>query len=144
MKQKIDKSDLSVSGIVSRIRGFILDSQVDDSEHIVELLLGNPMSDDVADRELEESDARADRARHLVPLLYVFANSMAEGLVEHQRAHLEDEDVEDELPEAVWESTQLVFTKIGFSTALGAVSQLLDMGLISTPKKWRWFWQRKA
>jgi hypothetical protein len=140
------KKDVSLHGIVSRIKGFILDSQVENYEHIIEMLSGNPMSEDVAQREFEESNIRTERVKHLAPLLYLFANSMAEGLVEHQRAHLEeaeDEEVEEELTEKMWNATERVFAEIAFTTTVGAVSQLLDMGLISTSKKRRWFWKTR-
>lgn len=144
------KRDATIAGMVSRIRGFILDSQVEHSDHIIELLIGVVMSDDVADREAEESDVRTDRIRQLIPILYLFANSMAEGLVQHQRAHVDSDDEDDEyesggkdLPEEAWKATERVFAEIAFSTAVGAVSQLLDMGLIETYKKRSWFWKRK-
>ena len=139
------KRDVSLQGIVSRIKEFILDSQVENYEHIIEMLSGNPMSEDVAQREFEESNIRTERVKHLAPLLYLFANSMAEGLVEHQRAHLEEteEDVEEELTEKMWNATQRVFAEIAFTTTVGAVSQLLDMGLINTSKKRRWFWKKR-
>jgi hypothetical protein len=106
------------------------------------ILMGlSPMSDDVAEHEEQDSDARVDKIDHLIPILFAFSTTMAQAAVAHQKAHVED-DLEDEdsifanLPPEIWDSSQTMFTTISMNTLVGAISQLVDMGFltISTPK----------
>jgi len=127
--------------ISSRIRGFILDSQAPSAHHMSILMGLSPMSDDVAEHEEQDSDARVDKIDHLIPILFAFSTTMAQAAVAHQKAHVED-DLEDEdsifanLPPEIWDSSQTMFTTISMNTLVGAISQLVDMGFltISTPK----------
>ena len=98
-KKNAKPPEFSMSEIVSRIRGFILDSQVVEADHISVLLGCPPISSEVADKEADESDIRMSRVQHLIPILYMFSQTMADGVVGHQRAHIEEEFEEGGLDE---------------------------------------------
>jgi hypothetical protein len=129
--------DLSPESITSRIRGFFLDSQMPSAHHMSVIMGCSPISEEVAEHEEEDSEARVDKIDHLIPILYAFAHTMAQASVEHQLAHLED-DSEDEdsesllsqLPPEIWEASQNLFTQVSMSTLIGTISQLVDMGFL--------------
>lgn len=141
-KKKPTIPKFNAADITSRIRGFILDSQVKEADHITEILGCPPISDEVADKEVDESDARMTRIQHLIPLLYMYAKTMSDGVVDHQRIHAEhelDDEVFDEIDAAAWGATRQAFSTITLNTLMGAISQLVDMGYLQTgkPNKWR-------
>lgn len=129
MTMRANTADITLNEIVARIRGFIYDSQAEDGEHI-SLLLGCPdISEEVEQMEIQKSDERVARIDPLIPLLYAYAHSMAEGMVNHQRSHLSDEE-RTEVEEEAWASTRKVFTRVALNTLLGAVAQLVDMDIL--------------
>lgn len=137
-KKKRDKG-VTVAEVSARIRGFMYDSQVADAEHISMILGCSTLSEEVEDKEIEESDFRVSQVQHLIPVMYAYAHAMAEGVVEHQREHLEDDEDASEsfdVPNAAWTSTRKVFTQIAMNSVLGAISQLVDMGYlkVTSPK----------
>jgi hypothetical protein len=141
-KKKVGPPQFSMSEIVSRIRGFILDSQVVEADHIA-VLLGCPqISDEVADKEEDESDIRMLRIQHLIPIMYMFSQTMADGVVSHQRAHVEEGDLDEEdlegLDAIAWSATRKAFSSISFNTLLGAIAQLVDMGYLTVNKYPKW------
>lgn len=137
-RKKKKAPGVTVAEVSARIRGFMYDSQVSDAEHISMILGCSTLSEEVEDKEIEESDYRVAQVQHLIPVMYAYAHAMAEGVVEHQREHLEeDEDAEGiEVPNAAWTSTRKVFTQIAMNSVLGAISQLVDMGYlkVTSPK----------
>lgn len=132
--------DISVAEIESRLRGFVYDSQVSEANQIASHIGCSNISEDVEEREEEESDIRVARISHLTPILYVLAHAMAEGTVAYQRSLADDKD----LPSDAWKITQRVFTQVAVNTLVGALAQLVDLGFIevSKKKKW-WLWKTR-
>ena len=128
------RTRMTLRDIPNRIRGFVMDSQVSDGDHVSILLGCSPLSEDVAERELEESDNRVARVNHLIPVLYAYAHAMAEGMVEHQQAHASEEELE-QIPQAAWSATRKVFTQVTLNSLLGAGSQMNALGLIKVTSK---------
>lgn len=125
----------SVAEISARLRGFLLDSQVPTPHEMAELIGCTPISDEVAIMEEEQSDKRVDRLALLIPILYAFAKTMSEASVEHQRSSA---DIEiQNLPNEVWQYSRKLVEQVGMATLLGALSQLVDMGLVSVHPKLR-------
>jgi hypothetical protein len=141
LRKKKAQQDVTVAEISSRIRGFLFDSQVSNAEHISVLLGCSAISEEGAEHEGQESDSRVSRVSRLIPIMYAYAHSMAEGLVEHQRAHAKSEEDIDpvDVSEEAWVATRRVFTQVAMNTLLGAVSQMVDMGFLSVDKKKGWF-----
>lgn len=134
--RKEEKPELNLGDFHERMRGFILDSQLPHGHGIAELLGCTYISDEVAEREEEESDKRLEKVAYLIPLVYAYAHSLAEGLVEHQKFHAEEEmDEDSQIPDEIWVQSNALFEKVGMATTLGAISQMVDMGLLQVVKK---------
>ena len=137
-RKKKKAPGVTVAEVSARIRGFMYDSQVSDAEHISMILGCSTLSEEVEDKEIEESDYRVAQVQHLIPVMYAYAHAMAEGVTEHQREHLEDDEEAEgiDVPNAAWTSTRKVFTQIAMNSVLGAISQLVDMGYlkVTSPK----------
>jgi hypothetical protein len=118
----------------SRLRGFILDSQIQHPHDLAEMLGLSAISDEVAEREEEESDIRVERIAHLIPLVYTYAHSLAEGSIELQRKAVPELK---EIPDELWMISRRMMEQVALSAMLGSIAQLIDMGLLDIPKKGR-------
>lgn len=124
----------SITELTSRLRGFVLDSQIPEAHQLAIILGCSPISDEVAAKEEDESDRRVDEISALTPLLYAFAHALAEASVEHQKAQLKGAD---KVPDEVWMYSRRLIEQVSISVLLGATSQLVDMKLLSVNKKLR-------
>lgn len=133
MKKRINRAKalFSVSDLSSRLRGFVLDSQLPDAHEISEILGATIISDEVAEKEEEESDKRLKNVAYLVPLIYSFSKTLIEGAVTLQR---ETFDEADKIPETIWEANQRSIEALSLANAVAITSQLVDMGLLEIPK----------
>ena len=129
---KRKKPNLSMADMSSRLRGFILDSQIQHPHDLAEMLGLSAISDEVAEREEEESDIRVERIAHLIPLVYTYAHSLAEGSIELQRKALPELQ---EIPDELWMISRRMMEQVALSAMLGSIAQLIDMGLLDIPKK---------
>jgi hypothetical protein len=126
------KRKLSLLDMSTRTRGFILDSQISDGHEVCALLGCSTISDEGAAHEEYESDMRVERISHLIPLLYAYAKTLAEGTNMRQLQSLPDSL--SDIPKEVWEQTAKMMEEFAFSALVGAVSQLIDLELITLPK----------
>jgi hypothetical protein len=134
-KKKKDNLPKTMTEVSARMREFILDSQIQNG-HELAVILGAPrISEEVQEREEEESDKRVAKISHLVPLLYAQAHALAEGAVEYQRSNVSDEL--KKLPDEMWWESRKMMEQISVAVLVGSVSQLLELGLLELPKKKR-------
>ena len=71
------KKDITLADVTNRIRGLILDSQIQNA-HELSLILGcAALSEEVQEREEEESDKRIAKISYLIPLLFAQAHLLA-------------------------------------------------------------------
>ena len=132
---KKSKADLTMAEISTRMRGFLLDSQINNA-HEISLILGCAAeSDELMEKEEEESEKRLERISHLIPLLYAHAQSLSQGAVEYQRSNLPTSM--GKLPDAVWWDSRKLLEQVSVAALLGAISQLVDMGLLEIPKRYK-------
>jgi hypothetical protein len=125
---------MSIAEIGNRLRGFVYDSQLQEAQAL-SIILGCPViSDEVAEREEEESHKRLETIGYLVPLMYAHAHALAEAATEYQRTTMPEAK---ELPDEVWQFSRRMIEQISLSTLLGSVSQLVDMGLLEVPRRLR-------
>ena len=118
--------------INNRIRGFIMDSQIQNS-HEIAYIMGLPnLSDELAEKEEQVSDDRLERIEYLIPILYAHAHTLAEASIEYQKANIEDSNV---LPKEVWIFGRKLLEQVALSALMGSTSQLIDMGLLTIPKR---------
>jgi hypothetical protein len=133
MFKKKKKNNLSVSEMTTRLRGFILDSQIMNGHELSVILGCSVISPELQEREEEESDKRIECIDYLVPLLYAYSHTLAEGAVEFQRSNL-PKNLKD-IPDDIWWESRKMMEQVSLSVLLGAVSQLVDMGLLEVPKR---------
>lgn len=130
---KSKKKRVSLGDVSNRIRGFILDSQIQNA-HELSTILGCPIiSDEIQEREEEESDKRLEKIAYMVPLLYAHSHLLAEGAIEYQKSTL-PEELRD-IPDEIWMESRKMMEQVSLSTLVGSVSQLIDMGLLDIPRK---------
>lgn len=127
--------DLTMTEVNSRVRGFLLDSQINNA-HEISLILGcAAQSEELAEKEEEESDKRLERISHLVPILYAQAQTLSQGTIEYQRTNLPDSI--GKIPDPIWWDSRKLLEQVSVAALLGAISQLVDMGLLEIPKRYR-------
>jgi hypothetical protein len=103
--------------------------------HELALVLGcSPISDEVAMMEEDESDRRVSDISILTPLLYAYAHALSEAAVEHQKNSL---DPNDKIPKEVWATTRQLIEQVSISVLVGAIAQIVDIGLLKLPRKLR-------
>lgn len=135
IRRKRVGTEPTLSELNSRVRGFVLDSQINNGHEISTILGCGNISDEVAEKEEEESDKRLERISHLMPILYSYSQSLSQGAVEYQRANLPEELMG--LPDEMWWDSRKLLEQIATAALLGSVSQLVDMGLLEIPKRYR-------
>ena len=120
----------------AKVREFILDSQVPNPHEISEALGCSPISDEVAEREEEESDKRLEHISHLIPLLYGYSALFAAAFINESQVF--SEDVPEELAlvvNKITESTKQVLEDAMAYFLVGAVSQMVDLNLLHLDEK---------
>jgi hypothetical protein len=125
------KQEPTINDVMQRLRGFLLDSQIQNPHELSVLLGCTPLSDEVAEKEEQESDKRMERVAYLIPMLYAQAHSLAEASTEYER---NSPDTPSEIPAEVWAYNKKMLQEISMAALLGSVSQLVDMGLLKLPK----------
>jgi hypothetical protein len=132
-KKKRITPDISLAEINARLRAFIIDSQIQNGHELAVILGCSAQSEELQMHEEQESDKRLDRIEHLVPLLYAFAHTLSEGATEFQRSNISEEL--KNLPDEIWWESRKVMEQLALSVLMGAISQLVDMGLVDLPKR---------
>lgn len=126
--------DISMAEITARLRGFILDSQINNA-HEISVILGCALtSEEVAEKEEEESEKRIDKVSYLFPLIYAHAHALAEGATTFQRSNVPEHPEVPNIPEEVWTESRKLMEQVAVSALVGSISQLVDMGLLAVPK----------
>lgn len=132
---KKNSSEISIAEINTRLRGFLLDSQINDAYEISLILGCGHISLEVAEKEEEESEKRVERISHLVPLIYAHSQALAQGSIEFQRSNLPENF--PKLPDEVWWDSRKLMEQVSTAAMLGSIAQLVDMGLLEIPKRYR-------
>lgn len=123
---------LSIAELNSRVRGFIFDSQMTDAAVLCEMMGCPAISEELEDHEINSSDDRVEKIEYLFPLLFSHSNLLAEAAIEYQKEHME---AGVKFPKEVWTFSRSFMSQVAFSTLVGSISQLVDMGLLTVPKK---------
>lgn len=133
--KKKPKAELSFAEINARLRGFILDSQINNAHEIAVILGASVSSPEVMEKEEEESEKRVERISYLIPLIYAVSHALSEGAVEFQKSTIKDlgPDIPT-IPDEMWNESRKLMEQVAVSSLLGGVSQFVDMGLVEIPK----------
>lgn len=129
-KNKLSK--MSLGDISPRLRGFVLDSQIQNAHEISVLLGCSVISDEVAVREEHESDKRVEKISYLIPLIYAYSRTLAEGTAEYQKLNIPEELAN--MPPEIWVESRKMMEQFAMSILIGSISQMIDMNLLQIPK----------
>jgi hypothetical protein len=132
---KKNRIEPSIAELTARLRGFLLDSQINDAHEISQILGCGSISEEVADKEEEESEKRLDEISHLMPLIYAYSQSLSQGAIEYQRTNLPAEF--PKVPDEMWWESRKLMEQVSQAAILGTLAQLVDMGLLQLPKRYR-------
>ena len=124
----------AVQLVKTKIREFLYDTQVEDAEHMSELMGCTPISDDVQDREITESETRVEQISHLIPLSYTFCLIFSEAVTKHEAAHKDEIDKEQML---LISATAKLIMGTALPVVIATLSQLVDLGLLKVTKNSR-------
>lgn len=133
-KKKLAPS-VTLADLANRIRGLILDSQIQHAHELSEILGCSVISEEVQEREEEESDKRIEKISYLVPLLFAQVHLLSEGAIEYQKENLPDEL--GEISDDIWRESRKMMEQVSLAALMGSVSQLVDMGLLEIPRKYK-------
>jgi hypothetical protein len=125
-------SFLTKEGALAQLRAFVLDSQIPHGDEIALLLQCPPISEEVLEREYEESDLRIEKIAYLAPLLFSYADLLIEGYLSYQKSVATEEALA--LGDEVWNETRKMTASISRAVLVGAISQLVSMGQLRTRK----------
>lgn len=125
--------ELGLAEITNRVRGFVLDSQVENAHELSVILGCSAISDEVQEREEQESEKRVEKINYLVPMVYAHAHALAEASVEFQKSNA-GPDMKS-IPDELWWESRKMMEQISMAAIVGSISQLVDMGLLEVPKK---------
>lgn len=115
---------------LSTVREFLLDSRLSDAIEVSTLLGVPPVSDEVAEMEQRQSDARYARVMYLAPLLHSYAHTMAAGVVSFLMAQSDPEPTPEALEK--WQTVVGLLEPACMATLIGGVTQMVDKRLLRT------------
>lgn len=122
----MSEKDLITGSIKAKIREFLYDTQMEEAEHMAELMGCTPISDDLFDREVNESEKRVDKIEMLIPLAYAFVSTFSEAVIKHEMAHDEEKS---KTPAQVHTMRNLIMST-SFPAIVATLSQMVDLGVI--------------
>lgn len=120
----------------AKIREFLYDTQMDEAEHMAELMGCTPISDDLYDRELDESEARIDKIEPIIPVIYAFVTVLSDAIIRHELDHDDDKSYTKQKISMM----KTIIMSTSFPAVVATLSQLVDLGLVqvtATKKKRR-------
>jgi hypothetical protein len=131
------KQITNIKQIKAHLREFLFDSQVPDADELSLELGCVPLSDELLEKEEEESDRRVEVISHLMPLLYGYASLFSEAFVSTMPVPV----VKNPSPETdqflhdMIISTKHQLEDVMAHLLIGSVSQMNDLGLIQVEKR---------
>ena len=128
----------TIADVKNKIREFFIDTQSPVAMEMSVRMGCTPLSDDVLEREEEESDKRLKKIAYLLPLLYSFSHLYTQGMVLDTMVEGDDDgETSPEVQEALddlAEQVRLIFDENMANVLAGAVSQLVELDLLEIPK----------
>jgi hypothetical protein len=126
--------DALTTEVMFRMRGLLLDAQLEDAFALSVISGTSMVSNEVAAKEQEESDRRYARISHLYPLIFAHTYHIAKSISELQKVKLgkwaEEMDPEE------WEHVVSTTQQIAIASVVGSLSQMVDLNLLTVgPRK---------
>jgi hypothetical protein len=127
-KKELDLDALTTE-VMFRMRGLLLDAQLEEAFSLSVISGTSMVSDEVAQKEQEESDLRFSRIAHLQPLIFAHTYHIAKSMAELQRIRMgKGAEVID--PEE-WENVIAATQQIALASVVGSLSQMVDLNLLT-------------
>jgi hypothetical protein len=134
--------NIALQTIQSKIREFLFDTQIEEAEHMSELMGCSPLSEELFNRESDESEKRIKKIEHLIPLAFAYATTLADALIKHELSHSTERT---KSPVQTLITRQIILTS-AFPAIVAALSQMVDLGLVKPiikkprTRKWMKLW----
>lgn len=125
---EIDEDQL-MAEIMYRIRGMFLDSQMENAFALSVIAGASYVSDDIAQKEQEDSDRRVERIAYLLPLITAQTYQIAKATTELFKTKLGQEG--ETAPDGYWEFYFERAHQLTLASVIGAIAQMVDIGLLS-------------
>lgn len=122
-------SDMLMAEIMYRMRGMFLDSQLQDAFALSVIAGASYVSDEVAEKEQQDSDKRFSRIEYLMPLIVAQCYQVAKATTELHRTKMGE--ASNEAPDEYWDYYFSRSHQIAIASVTGAICQLVDIGLLS-------------
>jgi hypothetical protein len=122
----------SIKQIKSKIREFILDSELPNAWDVTELMGCSAVSDEVALREEDESEKRRERIDYLLPLLYSYSAIYSEAL---NAVTVSAGNTKAKASPTAELHARKMMEEMMSHLLIGSVSQMIDLGLLEVPKR---------
>ena len=122
-------SDMLMAEIMYRMRGMFLDSQLQDAFALSVIAGASYVSDEVAEKEQQDSDKRFSRIEYLMPLIVAQCYQVAKATTELHRTNMGE--ASSEAPDEYWDYYFSRSHQIAIASVTGAICQLVDIGLLS-------------
>jgi len=121
--------DRLMAEIMYRIRSMFLDSQLDDAFALSVIAGASYVSDEIAEKEQQDSDARVAKIAYLMPLIVAQTYQIAKATTELHKTKMGSEA--NDAPEEYWEFYFARTHQLTMAAVTGAISQMVDIGLLS-------------
>ena len=102
-------TSLSIAEVTGRLRGFILDSQIQDAHELCEIMGCSALSEELEEHEEYESELRVDKLAYLIPILYSHSTILSEAATEYQKENMEDSH---KIPTEVWSFSRNMMSQV--------------------------------
>jgi hypothetical protein len=125
---ELDEDQL-MAEIMYRIRGMFLDSQLEEAFALSVIAGASYVSDDIAEKEQEDSDKRVHRIAYLLPLMTAQTYQIAKATTDLHRTKMGQEG--ETAPEGYWDFYFDRAHQLTLASVIGSVAQMVDIGLLS-------------
>ena len=128
-KKKVNfDQDKLMAEVMYRVRGMFLDSQLEEAFALSVIAGASYVSEEIANKEQEDSDKRVERIAFLLPLIATHAFQLSKATTELFKTKMQSEG--EEAPEGYWEFYQDRSQAMMMACAIGSVAQMVDLGLL--------------
>lgn len=137
-RTKHKRAVANFADIKTRIREFILDTKIPNGHDVADSLGCVPISDEVAEKEEQESDKRVESVDYLVTLIYGYASLFAGAVIDF--SEFDEEDIPAPMAKIMGQlelATKAMLEDNLAHFTLGALSQMVDLKLLTIPKDYK-------
>jgi len=125
----------NLNQIKAHLREFIFDSQIENAAEIAEDFGCPIISEELIEKEQEESTRRVENISPLLPLLYGYSALFADAFVSNLNLPEVSDPRMHKLMHELTASTKQTFEEAMSHLLVGSVSQMVDLGLLNLTQR---------